>query len=118
MAITKFKCLDYEKELKKELEMRRRVWRRIPGEESKFVDQMHQHRYDVMNEILIILKHADWKTLEALRARAEVFETPSAQGELKFTEAEVKLCNHSCGPGDFREGGKCDKMGCYQNQNL
>lgn len=22
-------------------------------------------------------------------------------------------CSHSCGPGDFWEGGKCGRMGCY-----
>lgn len=28
---------------------------------------------------------------------------------------EEKTCNHSCGPGDFRKGGKCDEMGCYED---
>ena len=23
-------------------------------------------------------------------------------------------CNSSCGPGDYRKGGKCDRMGCFK----
>jgi hypothetical protein len=33
-------------------------------------------------------------------------------------DAVVKIfptsCNKSCGPGDYRKGGKCDLNGCYK----
>jgi hypothetical protein len=32
----------------------------------------------------------------------------------KVIKAEEKgTCSKSCGPGDFRKGGKCDTSGCY-----
>ncbi|MDT8346509.1 MAG: hypothetical protein RQ756_01805 [Flavobacteriaceae bacterium] len=31
-------------------------------------------------------------------------------------KAEGVGCKHSCGPSDYRSGGKCDRMGCYQHQ--
>lgn len=27
----------------------------------------------------------------------------------------IPSCDHACSPSDFYKGGKCDKMGCYNN---
>lgn len=35
-------------ELKTELEMRRKVWRRVAGSKDQFIDPEHQRRYNLM----------------------------------------------------------------------
>lgn len=35
-------------------------------------------------------------------------------GQLDSDYKQPHSCNKSCGPGDYRPGGKCDKNGCYK----
>jgi len=31
-----------------------------------------------------------------------------------LVDIEGRSCTHSCSPGDYRKGGKCERMGCYK----
>ena len=43
-------------ELKRELIMRRKVWRRVPGSLDQFLDQSHQNSYSAMVDVLAVLE--------------------------------------------------------------
>lgn len=66
----KYKCYDYEKELRREMKMRRKVWKLIPGTE-KFLDPEHQRRYDILEEILKIFENIDLKTFLQIQDQAD-----------------------------------------------
>lgn len=44
------------KEIRRELQMRRKVWKRIPGKDDRFVNPEHQNRYDILKDTLILLE--------------------------------------------------------------
>lgn len=46
-------------ELKTELEMRRKVWRKVPGSRDQFIDPEHERRYAIM---LLMLELATVQT--------------------------------------------------------
>ena len=61
----------YVSELTTELNMRKRVWKRIPSQEHRFVDTTHQRRYDVMRLIKKVMVEMTPGELEAIVKRIQ-----------------------------------------------
>lgn len=64
-------------ELKTELTMRRKVWKRITGSQDRFIDASHQRRYNVMNDTLLVLEAMTSREFEAIVARMKQEEPPT-----------------------------------------
>jgi hypothetical protein len=64
-------------ELKTELTMRRKVWKRITGSQDRFIDASHQRRYNVMNDTLLVLEAMTSREFEAINARMKQEEPPT-----------------------------------------
>lgn len=60
-----------ERELVTELKMRRKVWRRLPGCDDRFVDQALQRRYDILLKLLEVVEYAPYQQWEKLVKAAE-----------------------------------------------
>lgn len=58
---------NYCSELRKELEIRKKVWPRIPGKDVVFVQHEHQKRFDKMLEILTFFEGLGFKRVELLQ---------------------------------------------------
>lgn len=71
---------EYLNELKLELGMRRKVWKRRSGGGAKFVDKTHQQRYDTLEELLLLLEVLGGHRVELLQLKAS--EITRAQMEL------------------------------------
>lgn len=64
-------------ELKTELAMRRKVWKRITGSQDRFIDASHQRRYNVLNDALLVLETMTSREFEAIVARMKQEEPPT-----------------------------------------
>lgn len=72
----------YIKELKLEINMRKKVWRRISGKEHKFIDITQQQRYNTMRLILKVLSEMSPNELEAIVKRIQSKSIQGKQQEL------------------------------------
>lgn len=58
--------------------------------------------------------------LDAIDIYPDTLQVMTTDGWADIADVEVvrkkKSCSHSCSPGDYKEGGKCDKMGCYKSE--
>ena len=64
-------------ELKTELAMRRKVWKRVTGSQDRFINAGHQRRYNVLNDCLAVLEAMTSREFEAIVARMKQEEPPT-----------------------------------------
>jgi len=64
-------------EVKTELGMRRKVWKRVTGSQDRFIDPSHQRRYDTMNDLLSVMEAMTSREFEAINARMAKSEPPT-----------------------------------------
>lgn len=81
------KAEEYINELKLELGMRRKVWKRRSGGGAKFVDKTHQQRYDTLDELMLLLEVLGKHRVELLQLKAS-----------EITRAQVKLFGEETTP--------------------
>jgi len=67
--LNQYPLRDFMKELDKELSMRRKVWKSKTG--KNFLMAEHQRRYDVLEELYLILVHTPLTCFEEMRLKAE-----------------------------------------------
>ena len=64
-------------EIKSELAMRRKVWKRVTGSQDRFIDEAHQRRYNTMNDVLSVLEAMTSREFEVIKARMKQEEPPT-----------------------------------------
>ena len=63
-------------EIKTELLLRRKVWKRVTGSQDRFIDSQHQRRYDIMAELLAVMEAMTSREFEAIKDRMKQEEPP------------------------------------------
>jgi len=64
-------------EIKTELTMRRKVWKRVTGSQDRFIDPSHQRRYDILSNLLAVMEAMTSREFEAINARMKQEEPPT-----------------------------------------
>jgi hypothetical protein len=64
-------------EIKTELGMRRKVWKRVTGSQDRFIDPSHQRRYDTLNDLLAVMEAMTSREFEVISARMKQEEPPT-----------------------------------------
>jgi hypothetical protein len=72
------------------------------GDPAEPENTVHRAKYD--NAIKDFVAGAKWY-------KETYIATNHCTGNYPIKQNDT--CNHSCGPGDYRQGGKCDLMGCF-----
>lgn len=79
MNLQTFTLEEIKREIRRELEMRRRVWPTVSGMPERFISMEHQRKYDILKQLSEVLDHGNKGFYNVLRESAETAKTIEAQ---------------------------------------
>lgn len=79
MDLKTFSLQEIRKEIRRELEMRRKVWQTVSGMPEQFISMEHQRKYDILRQLSIVLEFGKEIHFESLQKSATNYQFKEAE---------------------------------------